>query len=49
MCLSEFGVRAWQAFGGFIMSASHNPGGPKCDWGIKVGYVKLRGHKVCTT
>lgn len=25
-----------QANGGFIMSASHNPGGPDYDWGIKV-------------
>lgn len=25
-----------QADGGFIMSASHNPGGPEYDWGIKV-------------
>lgn len=25
-----------QANGGFIMSASHNPGGPEYDWGIKV-------------
>ena len=25
-----------QASGGFVMSASHNPGGPDNDWGIKV-------------
>ena len=24
--------------GGLIMSASHNPGGPKEDWGIKFNY-----------
>ena len=29
-----------QAYGGFIMSASHNPGGPKYDWGIKVSRTK---------
>lgn len=28
-----------QANGGFIMSASHNPGGPEYDWGIKVKYL----------
>lgn len=27
-----------QANGGFIMSASHNPGGPDYDWGIKVNF-----------
>lgn len=27
-----------QANGGFIMSASHNPGGPEYDWGIKVSF-----------
>ncbi|KAF9668289.1 hypothetical protein SADUNF_Sadunf15G0113400 [Salix dunnii] len=26
------------ANGGFIMSASHNPGGPEYDWGIKFNY-----------
>ena len=26
------------AAGGLIMSASHNPGGPKEDWGIKFNY-----------
>ena len=25
--------------GGLIMSASHNPGGPKEDWGIKFNYT----------
>ena len=30
------GVR--EALGGFIMSASHNPGGPTEDWGIKFNY-----------
>ena len=42
--LCNVDVCSLQAFGGFIMSASHNPGGPKYDWGIKVGgrvhYVK---------
>lgn len=28
----------WQANGGFVMSASHNPGGPDYDWGIKVKF-----------
>jgi phosphoglucomutase len=31
-------IRARKAYGGFIMSASHNPGGPKEDWGIKFNY-----------
>ena len=31
-------IRAREAFGGFIMSASHNPGGPTEDWGIKFNY-----------
>ncbi|GKV05065.1 hypothetical protein SLEP1_g17111 [Rubroshorea leprosula] len=29
-------IRKRKANGGFIMSASHNPGGPEYDWGIKV-------------
>ena len=32
-------IRARKAYGGFIMSASHNPGGPKEDWGIKFNYT----------
>jgi len=31
-------IRARGAMGGFIMSASHNPGGPTEDWGIKFNY-----------
>ncbi|KAL8519444.1 hypothetical protein ACS0TY_010396 [Phlomoides rotata] len=31
-------IRNRQAKGGFIMSASHNPGGPDYDWGIKFNY-----------
>ena len=31
-------IRARKAYGGFIMSASHNPGGPEEDWGIKFNY-----------
>lgn len=31
-------IRKQKANGGFIMSASHNPGGPKYDWGIKFNY-----------
>jgi len=31
-------IRAQKAYGGLIMSASHNPGGPTEDWGIKFNY-----------
>ncbi|KAG2715738.1 hypothetical protein I3843_03G094500 [Carya illinoinensis] len=31
-------IRNRKANGGFIMSASHNPGGPEYDWGIKFNY-----------
>ncbi|XP_023533826.1 phosphoglucomutase, chloroplastic-like [Cucurbita pepo subsp. pepo] len=31
-------IRRRKANGGFIMSASHNPGGPEYDWGIKFNY-----------
>ena len=31
-------IRTRKAYGGFIMSASHNPGGPDEDWGIKFNY-----------
>ncbi|RWR95874.1 phosphoglucomutase, chloroplastic [Cinnamomum micranthum f. kanehirae] len=31
-------IRKRKANGGFIMSASHNPGGPDYDWGIKFNY-----------
>ncbi|XP_073112035.1 phosphoglucomutase, chloroplastic isoform X2 [Elaeis guineensis] len=30
-----------QANGGFIMSVSHNPGGPGYDWGIKISEIKI--------
>lgn len=31
-------IRERKANGGFVMSASHNPGGPDYDWGIKFNY-----------
>lgn len=36
MNLTVFTYLTIQANGGFVMSASHNPGGPDYDWGIKV-------------
>jgi phosphoglucomutase len=32
-------IRRRKLYGGFIMSASHNPAGPKEDWGIKFNYT----------
>ena len=38
-CSSRQSSRAPSVYaGGLIMSASHNPGGPKEDWGIKFNY-----------
>nr|XP_009784250.1 PREDICTED: phosphoglucomutase, chloroplastic isoform X3 [Nicotiana sylvestris] len=34
-------IRKREANGGFIMSASHNPGGPEYDWGIKISEIKI--------
>ncbi|KAL0359001.1 UNVERIFIED_CONTAM: Phosphoglucomutase, chloroplastic [Sesamum angustifolium] len=34
-------IRKRKANGGFIMSASHNPGGPDYDWGIKISEIKV--------
>ena len=31
-------IRRQKLYGGLIMSASHNPAGPKEDWGIKFNY-----------
>jgi Phosphoglucomutase/phosphomannomutase, alpha/beta/alpha domain I len=31
-------IRRRKLYGGLIMSASHNPAGPKEDWGIKFNY-----------
>ena len=31
-------IRGRKLYGGLIMSASHNPGGPEEDWGIKFNY-----------
>ncbi|KAM0876291.1 hypothetical protein ACQ4PT_036260 [Festuca glaucescens] len=33
-------IRKRKASGGFVMSASHNPGGPDNDWGIKISEIK---------
>lgn len=40
---SDF-LKLYQANGGFIMSASHNPGGPEYDWGIKVNIFYSYSH-----
>ena len=32
-------IRRNGLYGGLIMSASHNPAGPKEDWGIKFNYT----------
>ncbi|KAG1362455.1 phosphoglucomutase, chloroplastic [Cocos nucifera] len=34
-------IRKRKANGGFVMSASHNPGGPEYDWGIKISEIKI--------
>ncbi|XP_010255608.1 PREDICTED: phosphoglucomutase, chloroplastic-like isoform X2 [Nelumbo nucifera] len=34
-------IRKRKANGGFIMSASHNPGGPEYDWGVKISEIKM--------
>ncbi|XP_004309242.1 PREDICTED: phosphoglucomutase, chloroplastic-like [Fragaria vesca subsp. vesca] len=34
-------IRKRKANGGFITSASHNPGGPDYDWGIKISQIKV--------
>lgn len=38
-------LKLQQANGGFIMSASHNPGGPEYDWGIKVTFL-INSHQL---
>ena len=32
-------IRKYKTYGGLIMSASHNPGGPEEDWGIKFNFT----------
>ncbi|KAM0066724.1 putative phosphoglucomutase (alpha-D-glucose-1,6-bisphosphate-dependent) [Helianthus debilis subsp. tardiflorus] len=41
-------IRKRKANGGFIMSASYNPGSPEYDWGIKVHQVQLHPWATCS-